>query len=115
MEKVCILGQGYIGLPTALMFATHGLKVVGVDVNREVIQTLTSGSLHIEEPGLKEYFDQAIFSRNLSFSSTVEDTDAFIITVPTPFLHDKIGTYEDKTYKKSDMSFVISAAEILFG
>lgn len=113
MKKICILGQGYIGLPTALMFATHGLKVVGVDINKEIIHTLSNGGLHIEEPGLKEYFAQALAGGNLSFSLAVEDADAFIITVPTPFLHDEIGIYEDKTYKKSDMSFVLSAAEMI--
>lgn len=51
MKKVCILGQGYIGLPTALMFATHGLKVLGMDVNQEIIHTLSNGGLHIEETG----------------------------------------------------------------
>jgi UDP-N-acetyl-D-mannosaminuronic acid dehydrogenase len=113
MKKVCVLGQGYIGLPTALMFATHGLQVVGVDVNKEVIHSLSNGSLHIEEPGLKEYFDQALTGGNLTFSLAVEDADAFIITVPTPFLHNEFGSYEDKTYKKSDMSFVISAAKMI--
>ena len=86
MKKVCILGQGYIGLPTALMFATHGLKVVGVDTNKEIIHTLSNGGVHIEEPGLKKYFDHALTGGNLSFSLAIEDADAFIITVPTPFL-----------------------------
>lgn len=113
MKKVCILGQGYIGLPTALMFATHGLKVVGVDINKEIIHTLSNGGLHIEEPGLKEYFAQALAGGNLSFSLAVEDADAFIITVPTPFLYDEFGSYEDKTYKKSDMSFVLSATKMI--
>lgn len=113
MKKVCILGQGYIGLPTALMFATHGMKVLGMDIKKEIIQTLSSGALHIEEPGLKEYFDQAIRSDNLKFSITVEEADAFIITVPTPFLHDSVGEYNGQTYKKADMSFVLSAAEMI--
>ena len=113
MEKLCVLGQGYIGLPTALMFSTHGLKVVGVDTNKETVRALSNGELHIDEPGLEEYFNQPIVTENLSFSLTVEEADAFVITVPTPFLHEKVGIYEDKTYKKADMSFVISATKMI--
>ena len=113
MKKVCILGQGYIGLPTALMFANHDVKVVGVDVNEQVIRTLSSGALHIEEPGLKEYFVQALQSGNLSFSLAVEEADAFIITVPTPFYHDDLGEHHGQAYKKADMRFVISATEMI--
>jgi UDP-N-acetyl-D-mannosaminuronic acid dehydrogenase len=113
MKKICILGQGYIGLPTALMFANHGLKVVGVDTKQDVIHTLSSGGLHIEEPGLKEYFALALKSGNLSFSLAVEDADAFIITVPTPFFHDDLGEYQGQSYKKADMRFVVSAAEMI--
>ena len=80
MKKICILGQGYIGLPTALMFANHGVKVVGVDVNKDIIHTLSNGGLHIEEPGLKEYFDQTLQSGNLAFSRVIEEADAFIIS-----------------------------------
>lgn len=112
-KKVCILGQGYIGLPTALMFATHGLDVVGVDVNEDIIHTLANGGLHIHEPGLKEHFDQAVESGNLKFSLAVEEADAFIITVPTPFLHDTEGEYEGRTYKKADMQYVVSATEMI--
>lgn len=113
MKKVCILGQGYIGFPTALMFANHGAKVLGVDINKSIIDTLCSGKLHIEEPGLKEYFDQALRGGNLTFSTTVEAADTFIITVPTPFLHDEMGDYQGKLYKKADMRFVVSAAEMI--
>lgn len=52
-EKICVLGLGYIGLPTASTFATHGMKVVGVDVNPQVVATLRNGGLHIHEPGLR--------------------------------------------------------------
>jgi UDP-N-acetyl-D-mannosaminuronic acid dehydrogenase len=52
MTKICVLGMGYIGLPTASMFASRGLDVVGVDVNQTVVSTLNGGGLHIEEPGL---------------------------------------------------------------
>ena len=113
MKKICILGQGYIGLPTALMFANHGVKVVGVDVNKDIIHTLSNGGLHIEEPGLKEYFDQTLQSGNLAFSLVIEEADAFIITVPTPFYHHEMGEYQGQLYKKADMRFVVSATEMI--
>lgn len=100
-ESVCIVGLGYIGLPTACMFADAGCRVLGVDVNQDVIYTLTNGGLHIHEPGLKDILDRAIASGNLSFGLRPERADAFVIAVPTPF-------YEDK---KADMRFVSSAAE----
>lgn len=100
-NKICVIGLGYIGLPTAGMFAASGVKVVGVDVNQEIIHTLTTGGLHIHEPGLKTIVDQAFSSGNMSVSVQPEEADAFIIAVPTPF-------YEDK---KADMRFVTSATE----
>ncbi|HVF24889.1 MAG TPA: 3-hydroxyacyl-CoA dehydrogenase NAD-binding domain-containing protein, partial [Anaerolineales bacterium] len=52
-QKICVIGLGYIGLPTASTFAMHGLKVLGVDINPSVVETLRSGELHIHEPGLR--------------------------------------------------------------
>jgi UDP-N-acetyl-D-mannosaminuronic acid dehydrogenase len=100
-EKICVLGLGYIGLPTASTFATHGLQVLGVDVNRQVVDTLHNGSLHIHEPGLRTLFQAAIGSGNLTVGVGPQPADAFIIAVPTPF-------YEDK---RADLSYVKSAAE----
>ncbi len=102
-EKVCILGLGYIGLPTACMFATHGLKVHGVDVNTHIVETLRSGRIHIHEPGLGEIVQEAVSSGTLTFSAVAEPSDAFIIAVPTPF-------YEDK---RADMRAVISATDAI--
>ena len=98
--KVCIIGLGYIGLPTACMFSTHGIEVVGVDSNLKVLKKLQGNQLHIFEPGLEQLFSQAIQDHMLSFSSTPQSADAFIIAVPTPF----------KDGKKADMSYVESAA-----
>ena len=100
-EKICILGLGYIGLPTASAFATHHVRVVGVDVNPQVIETLRAGKIHIHEPGLGEIVRQAIESGNLTVSTAPEPADAFLIAVPTPF-------YDDK---RADMRAVASAAE----
>lgn len=102
-QKICVLGLGYIGLPTASTFATHGLKVVGVDVNPAVVSTLRNGGLHLHEPGLRTLVQAALGSGNLTITSQPEPADAFIIAVPTPF-------YEDK---RADMSFVVSAAEAI--
>ena len=100
-QRICVLGLGYIGLPTASTFATQGLQVVGVDINPQVINTLRNGGLHIHEPGLRTLVQAALVSGNLTIADRPQPADAFIIAVPTPFLEDK----------KADMSFVISAAE----
>jgi len=100
-NKICVLGLGYIGLPTASTFATSGLKVIGVDVNQKVVHSLQNGEVHIYEPGLRTLVQAAIQSGNLLISDHPEEADAFIIAVPTPF-------YDEK---KADLTYVKSAAE----
>lgn len=100
-RKICVLGLGYIGLPTASTFATNGVQVVGVDVNPHVIETLRNGGLHIQEPGLDTLVRAAIQSGNLTIHRQPEPADAFIIAVPTPFYADK----------RADLSYVVTAAE----
>jgi nucleotide sugar dehydrogenase len=100
-KHICIIGLGYIGLPTASTFATHGVRVTGVDNNPEVLSALQNGKVHIYEPGLGEMVAAAIAGGNLSISPKPVEAEAFIIAVPTPFYGDK----------KADMSFVRSAAE----
>jgi UDP-N-acetyl-D-mannosaminuronic acid dehydrogenase len=112
-NKVCVLGLGYIGLPTASTFATHGLEVLGVDVNKRIIDTLRNGGLHISEPGLQTVVEEAIRSGKLTVADKPEPADAFIIAVPTPFKHGKIGTYKNFEYKMADMDAVTSAAEMI--
>ncbi len=102
-RKLCILGLGYIGLPTASTFATHGLQVIGVDVNRAIVNKLQNGDLHIYEPGLRTLVQAAVRSDNLKICDQAEPADAFIIAVPTPF-HEG---------KKADLSYVISATEFI--
>ena len=65
-QKICVLGLGYIGLPTASIFARQGLKVVGVDTNPYVIETLRKGEIHIHEPGLRAVVESALFSARRS-------------------------------------------------
>jgi len=110
-ERVCILGLGYIGLPTASMLANHGVQVLGVDTNPRIIETLQSGKIHIHEPGLGEAVANAVKSGNLTVAGAPEPADAYIIAVPTPFLPDEFGEYNGQPYKKADMGAVISAAK----
>jgi UDP-N-acetyl-D-mannosaminuronic acid dehydrogenase len=110
-NKICVIGLGYIGLPTASMFAAHGIPVVGVDVNQHVLNTLRRGEIHIQEPGLHDAVEAALRSGNLVVSEKPVEADAFIIAVPTPFYEDRIGESEGKQFKLADMRAVTSAAE----
>jgi len=112
-QKICFIGLGYIGLPTASTFAMHGLKVLGVDINPNVINTLNKGEIHIHEPGLRDVVTQAIHSGNFSFATQPQEADAFIIAVPTPFKEDERGEHRGQTYKLADMNAVISATEAI--
>lgn len=82
---ICVLGLGYIGLPTASIFATKGKRVLGVDVVPKVVETVNRGGIHIEEPDLDILVKAAVQSGNLRASLAVEPADVFIIAVPTPF------------------------------
>ena len=112
-NKICILGLGYIGLPTASTFATHGVKVLGVDVNNHIIETLRRGEIHIHEPGLRDTVNAALASGNFTVSTQPEEADAFIIAVPTPFHQNKFGSYNGQQFKLADMSAVTSATEAI--
>jgi UDP-N-acetyl-D-mannosaminuronic acid dehydrogenase len=102
-QHICVLGLGYIGLPTASIFATNGLRVTGVDVNPFVVDTINQGEIHIEEPGLKTVVQAAINSGNLSATTAPVAADVFIIAVPTPI------TFA----KTADMSYVLAAARAI--
>jgi UDP-N-acetyl-D-mannosaminuronic acid dehydrogenase len=112
-QKICVLGLGYIGLPTASTFATHGLRVVGVDINQRVVDTLRNGHIHIHEPGLRVLVQSALDSGNLTVAQYPEEADAFLIAVPTPFYEDQHGQYEGRTYRLADMRAVTSATEAI--
>ncbi|MEY9869623.1 UDP-N-acetyl-D-mannosaminuronate dehydrogenase [Peribacillus sp. B2I2] len=82
--KLCTMGLGYIGLPTSLMFAKHGVDVIGVDIQPEVISNLNNGKLHIEEPGLEQVLHEVLISNKFRAALSPEHADVFIIAVPTP-------------------------------
>ena len=101
MTTVCVLGLGYVGLPTAAMFAIAGHSVVGVDPNPRVQAALSSGKLHLTEPDLDALVGHALHSGRLRVATRPEPADAFIISVPTPL---EPGTHT------ADLSFVEQAA-----
>lgn len=120
-ESLCVLGLGYIGLPTACTFATHGLKVIGVDVNRRVVEVLRNGEVHIQEPGLRTLAQAALRSGNLEIRDQAAPADAFLIAVPTPALRslDTLGA-QGKAFpqvegvtRRADLGAVTAAAEMI--
>lgn len=94
-----VIGLGYIGLPTALMLASHGLDVIGTDYNRELVDMLNHNKTTFKEEGLEELYDKAK-KAGIKFSYDYQVTDMYIVSVPTPY---------DKFSKKVDPSYVISA------
>ena len=103
IEKVSVLGLGYVGLPSAAVFARSGLKVVGVDIDAAAVETINTGKAHIVEPGLDDLLATVIGSRHLRASTTVEPADVFVIAVPTPF----------KEGKAPDLRFVEAATRMI--
>ena len=85
MKKICVIGLGYIGLPTASVLATKGFDVLGVDVRQDIIDTINRGDIHIVEPGLHSLVRSAVDSKQLKASLSPEKSDVFVIAVPTPF------------------------------
>lgn len=83
--KACFMGLGYIGLPTAIIAAKHGVEVRGVDINPRVVEMTNQGHLHIIEPGMEEMLQEVVKSGQLKASVKPEVCDAYFIVVPTPF------------------------------
>lgn len=100
--QVCVVGLGYIGLPTAAVIADAGMRVAGVDISQHVVDTLNRGAVHIEERDLDRLVHQVVASGHLSASMVPAAADVFIIAVPTPFLEDGRHT--------PDISYVLAAA-----
>ncbi|MCH4896276.1 UDP-N-acetyl-D-mannosamine dehydrogenase [Marinilabiliaceae bacterium JC040] len=85
MKEICFVGLGYIGLPTAAVVASKGNKILGVDINLNVVETINKGEIHIVEPGLKELVKDVIDQGFLKASTKIKESDYYIIVVPTPF------------------------------
>ena len=94
-KKICVIGLGYIGLPTASLLGTKGYQVHGVDVSAKVVETINKGGIHIVEPDLDILVKSAVQSGNLVASQQPTEADIFIIAVPTPFTD---GKKPDLTY-----------------
>lgn len=101
MSRINVVGLGYIGLPTALAMASHGLEVVGTDYNKELVATLNAGKTTFEEEGLDELFAAAV-EKGIQFTTEYISTDMYIVSVPTPY---------EKANKKIDPSYVVSAVK----
>ncbi|MGQ3670877.1 UDP-N-acetyl-D-mannosamine dehydrogenase [Xanthobacter sp. TB0136] len=100
---VCLVGLGYIGLPTAVVFALRGVNVLGLDVNQKAVDSINRGESHIVEPGLQEALQRTVAAGHLRATTTPEAADAFLIAVPTPFLARGNG-------HEPDMRFVEAAS-----
>ena len=98
---VNVIGLGYIGLPTALMMASHGVEVIGTDYNKELVATLNAGKTTFKEKGLDELFQNALAS-GIKFTTEYQVTDTYIVSVPTPY---------DKFSKKVDACYVVEAVK----
>lgn len=96
-----VIGLGYIGLPTALMMASHGVEVVGTDYNKELVDTLNAGHTTFKEDGLDDLFQNAL-KAGIKFSTKYQVTDTYIVSVPTPY---------DKFSKKVDACYVVAAVK----
>lgn len=98
---VNVIGLGYIGLPTALMMASHGIEVIGTDYNADLVATLNAGKTTFKEKGLDELFQDALNS-GIKFTTEYQVTDTYIVSVPTPY---------DKFSKKVDACYVVAAVK----
>lgn len=97
------MGLGYIGLPTAIIAAKHGIQIIGVDINPNVVEMTNQGKLHIVEPGMQELLQEVVSDGRLKASTVPEVSDAYFMVVPTPFK----GNHEP------DISYVESATRAI--
>lgn len=102
-KKICVVGMGYIGLPTSAVFADNGITVVGVDVNPSVVASINEGRPHIVEPDLDHLLQKVVQAGKLNASVLPEAADAFILAVPTPF----------KADRQPDLSYIKAAAQAI--
>ncbi|NMA61188.1 MAG: nucleotide sugar dehydrogenase [Firmicutes bacterium] len=101
MQRISVIGLGYIGLPTAAMFASHGVKVTGVEINEDICNTINNGGIHIQEPFLADIVRKQVSRGMIKCVTEVKPSEAFLIAVPTPIKQDKTA----------DLSYVVSAGQ----
>lgn len=109
-QKVCVIGLGYIGLPTAALLATHGYDVVGVDLNEHAVETINQGNIHIVEPDLDAFVRAGVFAGKLKAYTTPQPGDIYMICVPTPF---RLGSEIPQPNLDYVMQAAISIAPLL--
>lgn len=102
-KHICVIGLGYIGLPTAATFAAHGIKVTGVDVNSRAVDMINQGKVHIVEPDLDALVRDVVAQQKLSAQLTPTAADAYIVAVPTPF----------KDNYEPDLKYIEAAAKAI--
>jgi UDP-N-acetyl-D-mannosaminuronic acid dehydrogenase len=111
-NTISVIGLGYIGLPTAAMFASRKIKVIGVDVNQHAVDTINRGEIHIVEPELDSLVHSAVTKGYLKASTTPEAADVFLIAVPTPF-KSSLNKESNSEIPEPDLSYIKSAAEAI--
>jgi len=109
VKKICIMGMGYIGLPTAALLANRGYLTHGVDVNQYTIDTINLGKIHIVEPELEDFVYAAVRSNTLTVNMEPVEADIFMIAVPTPFYSNRLNKITNSPMPNVD--YVISATK----
>lgn len=104
MKDLCVIGLGYIGLPTAIFFASKGYQVHGYDINPKVIHSLKKQHIPFDEPGLTERFQSVVQRRNLTFSTSLTPSDVYITAVPTPL---DANNHADLSYVKNAIKHIL--------
>ena len=102
-QHICVIGLGYIGLPTAATFAAHGVRVTGVDVNQHAVDMINQGKVHIVEPDLDALVRDVVAQKKLSAQLHPSEADVYIVAVPTPF----------KENYQPDLKYIEAAAKAL--
>ncbi|MCU6433911.1 UDP-N-acetyl-D-mannosamine dehydrogenase [Undibacterium sp. Jales W-56] len=107
-KTVCVVGLGYIGLPTAALLASNGYNVVGVDLNAHVVETINQGRIHIVEPDLDAFVRSAVAAQRLKACTTPQSGDVYMICVPTPF-------HEGEGIPQPNIDYVLAATRSIAG
>lgn len=112
-NTISVIGLGYIGLPTAAVFASRKIKVIGVDVNQQAVDTINRGEIHIVEPDLDMVVHAAVHEGYLKATTTPEPADAFLIAVPTPFKKESGASSADDQTPEPDLSYIKAASKAI--